>query len=79
MINITVKNIPKKLHEILKRRAALSRRSLNNEIIANLEAVVGISALNETHMLQDARSFQNVFKGEAHPEEMDRLKRQGRA
>lgn len=79
MINITVKNIPKQLHEILKRRAALSRRSLNNEIIANLEAIAGISSLDETHMAQDAQFFQKAFKGQAHPGEIDRLKRQGRA
>ncbi len=79
MQTITVKYISRKLHELLKRRAALSHRSLNNEIIASLEAAVGLAPLDAGQMRFDASVNQNIFKGKAIPEEIDRFKKEGRA
>ena len=79
MQTITVKNISRKLHELLKRRAALYRRSLNNEIIVSLEAAVGLTHLEAGQMRLDASVNRNLFKGEATLEEIDRFKKEGRA
>ncbi len=79
MQTITVKNIPRKLHESLKRRAALCHRSLNNEIIADLEAVVGLAPLDVSQMRFDASLSRNLFKGTATLEEIDYFKKIGRA
>ncbi len=37
MATLTIKNVPKKLHQRLKESAAAHRRSLNSEVIARLE------------------------------------------
>jgi antitoxin FitA len=37
MATLTIKNVPKKLHQRLKQSAAAHRRSLNSEVIARLE------------------------------------------
>lgn len=41
MISLTIKGIPKETHRELKKRAAVNRRSLNNEIIFTLETLLG--------------------------------------
>lgn len=79
MSTITVKNISRKLHETLKRRAVLSHRSLNNEIIANLEMAAGLAPLDVNQMSFDATLMHNTFKGNALPEDIDRFKKEGRA
>ena len=79
MQNITVKNIPNRLHKTLKHRAQITHRSLNNEIIASLEAAVGLAPLDRDQMAFDAALFRDAFKGETAPEEIDRLKKEGRA
>ena len=40
-MTITLKNVPKPLHQKLKKRASLHKRSLNQEAIACLEETVG--------------------------------------
>jgi plasmid stability protein len=42
MITITLKGIPKDVHAALKKRAAVHRRSLNNEVIFTLESSMGL-------------------------------------
>ncbi len=39
-MNLTLKNIPEELYRRLKKSAELHRRSLNSEILVNLEAAV---------------------------------------
>lgn len=41
MITLTIKGIPKATHRELKKRAAVNRRSLNNEVIFTLETLLG--------------------------------------
>ena len=79
MYSITVKNIPNSLHKTLKHRAQITHRSLNNEIIASLEAAVGLAPLDQNQMAFDAALFRNAFKGESSAEEIDRFKKEGRA
>lgn len=41
MATLTIRNLPEELHETLKLRAKQNRRSLNQEVIAELSAVPG--------------------------------------
>ena len=54
MITLTLKGIPKDTHRELKKRAAVNRRSLNNEIIFTLETLLG-SARQEAVQLSQFR------------------------
>ena len=54
MITLTLKGIPKATHRELKKRAAVNRRSLNNEIIFTLETLLG-SARRELVQLSQFR------------------------
>ncbi len=40
-VNLSVKNVPAELAELLKQRAANNRRSLQRELLSILEAAVG--------------------------------------
>ena len=40
-VNLSVKNVPEDLAELLRRRAAANRRSLQKELLSILEAAVG--------------------------------------
>jgi plasmid stability protein len=40
-VNLSVKNVPEELAELLRRRAAGNRRSLQRELLSILEAAVG--------------------------------------
>jgi plasmid stability protein len=40
-VNLSVKNVPDDLAELLRRRAAANRRSLQKELLSILEAAVG--------------------------------------
>ena len=79
MLTITVKNISRRLHETLKRRAAMAHRSLNNEIIVSLEVAAGLAPLDVNQMAFDATLMHKAFKGEAMPAAIDRFKKEGRA
>ena len=41
-VTITLKNVPRNVHERIKKRAERNRRSLNLEILACLESILGI-------------------------------------
>ena len=43
-VNLSVKNVPDDLAELLRRRAAANHRSLQRELLSILEAAVGRSA-----------------------------------
>jgi len=79
MPTITIKNISRRLHAILKHRAAMGHRSLNNEVIASLEVAAGLTPLDVNRMTFDATLMYKAFKGEALPDEIDRFKKEGRA
>lgn len=62
MNNLTVRNIPDRIHKRLKKRSELSRRSINSEIIACLEETL-FPDKNEVQEIikksQEIRSNQN--------------------
>jgi hypothetical protein len=55
---MTIKGIPSETHRALKKRAAVNRRSLNNEIIFTLETMLGGARREVVRIPQ----FQNSIK-----------------
>lgn len=55
MITLTIKGIPKATHRELKKRAAVNRRSLNNEIIFTLETLIGSAPRKLVRLSQSQR------------------------
>jgi plasmid stability protein len=53
MPNLTIKNLPQELYELLKRRAADHRRSINGEVIVCLEQALQKSAVDPEAFLAD--------------------------
>jgi plasmid stability protein len=59
-MNITVKNIPDNVHQALKRRARLNKRSLNSEILSCLEAAVAPARLDADAFLDEIRQLREL-------------------
>lgn len=59
-MNITVKNIPDRVHLALKRRARQNKRSLNSEILSCLEAAVEPSRLDTDAFLDEVRQLREL-------------------
>ncbi len=59
MPTLTIKGIPESLYSLLKRRAALHRRSLNGEIIVCLEQAVNIPAVDPDTWIAEADQLRN--------------------
>ena len=80
MATITVKNIPVKLYERLKTLAKLRHRSLNSEIIYNLEKSVGVVQEDKQKLLSELNDFRERIakKGMIKPEEIDEAINKGR-
>jgi antitoxin FitA len=79
MAAITLKAIPPQLHQQLKARALKNRRSLNQEVLATLEAAVSPSPNDDVEArIAEAKRFRNSSKIWATPEEIDAFKREGR-
>ena len=57
MPNITLKNIPSDLYELLKETAAANRRSINSEIITHIEQGVRGRKVNPDTLLARAREL----------------------
>ena len=56
MANLTIKNVPEKLHRRLKQSAAEHRRSMNSEAIACLERVLISRRIDPQEFLARARA-----------------------
>ncbi len=78
MATLTLKNIPNKLHQKLKARAALRRRSLNSEILTCLESVLAAAPVDVADLLRRARLLRDQVSGELNDNELKKLKNQGR-
>src|SRR5688500_19752803 len=73
MATITLKNIPEALYERLKYFAKLHHRSLNSEIIYNLEKSVGLAEENPEQLRKEAEVFRGKIstKGKLTPEDIE--------
>ena len=78
MATITLKNLPDDLRIRLKERAAQNRRSLNSEVIACLEQIVGPERRDPDQVLKQARAIRKKVGGHLTERQLDRYKRIGR-
>ena len=63
MANITLKNIPEELHQMLKERAKLNHRSINSEILFSLRKVLGVREPAENEdVLNQARQLRQKVR-----------------
>lgn len=79
MSTITLKNVPRRLHALLKARAKRSHRSLNGEILACLEGAVGAPPVDVEDWLRSAARLRRAVKVPLSNDEIDALKREGRS
>lgn len=80
MATITLKNVPETLYERLKYFAKLRRRSLNSEIIYNLEKSVGMVEEDPEELLKQIKAFRERIgkKGQLTAEEIEKAINEGR-
>lgn len=79
MPSITLKNLPRDLHQHLKKRARAHHRSLNKELIATLRAATGATTAPDVAELErDARRARANFKRPLTAREISAWKRQRR-
>lgn len=78
MATITLKNIPEKLYQQLKQRAVQHYRSLNSEVIACLQDLVGSRQVDPDALLERARILRKSVSGKLTDKELSLLKNQGR-
>ncbi len=62
MKTLTIRGLPQEVHETLKRRAAENRRSLNQEIIAELVEAVEVS--NIRNRIDSVMASNEWFRGQ---------------
>jgi hypothetical protein len=78
MLTLTLKNIPKPLHTMLKASAEKNRRSLNSEILARLERELAAPTVDPKAHAKELKAFTARLPRVEH-ERVSRYKRQGRA
>ena len=80
MPSITLKNIPERLYERLKYFAKARHRSLNSEIIFNLEKSVGLAEEDPEKLRQEAKAFRERVgkKAKVTSEEIEKAINEGR-
>lgn len=76
---LTLKNVPDAVYERLKQAATLHRRSLNNEAILCLESVLLPANATVNDRLQRARELRMTLSGHFEAEDINAMKRDGRA
>jgi hypothetical protein len=78
MLTLTLKNIPKELHGMLKDSAEKNRRSLNSEILVRLESDFAAPAVDPEAYAKELKTFAARLPRVEHAR-VARYKRQGRA
>jgi hypothetical protein len=80
MPSITLKNIPERLYERLKYFAKLRHRSLNSEIIFNLEKSVGLAEEDPEKLRQEGKAFRDRVRNKVQvtSEEIEKAINEGR-
>lgn len=77
MPSLTLKDIPKRLHQQLKERAARHRRSLSQEALACLEQMVAAEPVEAALVLRKARAERAKVKP-VRQRDLDAWLREGR-
>ena len=78
MTTITLKNVPETLHEVIKQQAGGNRRSINNEIIYQLERVFGLRQPDPSEIIEEARKLRKRVKAFLTDEMIEEFKNEGR-
>lgn len=79
MANLTIKNIPTELYEMLKLQAKSNHRSINSEVIVTLKKILGIRERPGTEeVIRQAREFRSRIKVTLSEEEINKAKKSGR-
>lgn len=76
---LTLKNVPDAVYDRLKSSAQTHRRSINNEAIVCLEAVLVPARVSPDERLARARALREKLVMTFKASEIDTLKRSGRA
>ena len=79
MPSVTIKNIPEIILNKLKKRAKLNRRSLNSEIIKNLEQNVNIAKVNTNLLIEKANKIRAKLNFIIDEKDLTKIKSEGRA
>jgi antitoxin FitA len=79
-MNMTLKNIPDELYELLKANAQLNRRSLNSEAIMCLETTLKKPKIPASERIARAKAlYADLNPKKFKAADIDRFKREGRA
>lgn len=78
MASITIRSVPSELHQRLKKHAEMHRRSLNQEILYQLERALAYRPVNPDEVLSDLARFHASFDRPL-PDRAQEAKRLGRA
>lgn len=78
MLTLTLKNLPRDLHAMLKESAERNRRSLNSEILMRLERDLAAPTIDPERHAKQLRAFAARLPRVEHAR-VGRYKRQGRA
>lgn len=76
--NLTLKNIPDEVYDRLRWSAETHRRSINNEAIVCLEAILAPARVPVSERISRARGLRAGLPKKFKAKEVDRLKREGR-
>ncbi len=78
MVNFTVKNMPERLHRQLVERAKKNRRSLNGEIIFELQQAAGWPDVNVKKLLKETKEIKAAITFRVREKEIKNFKQLGR-
>ncbi len=78
MLTLTLKNLPRELHALLKESAEKNRRSLNSEILMRLERDLAAPTVDPERHAKELKAFAARLPRVEHAR-VGRYKRQGRA
>jgi len=77
-MNITIKDVPKKLHCVLKERAESHGRSLNKEVLAILERTLNPSKISPADLLTRIEERRNRLSHIVRDGELQTIIKEGR-
>lgn len=78
MKKITIRNIPDNIYNKLKKRAELSHRSLNSEIIVCLEELIFSNKSEVNKILEESEQIRKRLNFNISLDEIDSAKQSGR-
>ncbi len=77
-MNITIKDVPKELHQALRERAQSHGRSLNKEVLAVLEKTLSPSRIEPQDLLKKIEARRNRLSNIVRDGELQAIIKEGR-